>query len=128
MQGLELPDPPLMADTDLPPAIDQPPTPPTPPGPSHQFPEAEDTTGQGVRRNVTGVGARSGPRVLCTASASTTDQPVPKPITLHPLLAAAILHAGNPTVTAAILHAAMDSSGSSSTDPPVTQVNNFVLL
>ena len=66
MQGLELPNPPLLASTDLPPACDQPPSPPpTPPGPAHNFPEPEDTTGQARQRTATGSGTRMGPRVLC---------------------------------------------------------------
>ena len=72
MLGLDLPDPPLLADSDLPPAHDQPATPPAPPEPSHHFPEPEDTTGQACRRNVTGMGARSGPRVLCSVVAAST--------------------------------------------------------
>ena len=61
MQGLELPSPPLLASTDLPPACDQPPSPPTPPGPAHNFPEPEDTTGQARQRTATGSGTQMGP-------------------------------------------------------------------
>ena len=101
MQGLELPNPSLLADTDLSSAHEQPATPPTPPEPSHHFPEPEDTTGQANRRNITGVGARSRPRVLCgVASASTTL-----------------------SVPAATLPVAMESS--SSTAPPVCNFKLF---
>ena len=67
MQGLELPNPPLVAATDLLPAHDQPSSPPTPPGPVYQFPEPEDTTGQARRRATTGLGTATcmPPRVLC---------------------------------------------------------------
>ena len=75
MQGLELPNPPLLASTDLPPACDQPPSPPTPPGPVHDFPEPEDTTGQARQRTITGSSTRMGPRVLCriVSALATTD-------------------------------------------------------
>ena len=72
MLGLDLPDPPLLADSDLPLAHDQPATPPTPPGPSHHFPEPEDTTRQTCRKNVTDMGACLGPRVLCSVVATST--------------------------------------------------------
>ena len=66
MQGLELPAPPLLAETDLPSACEQPLSPPTPPGPIHQFPEPEDTTGQARRRATAGSGHHVYPRVLCS--------------------------------------------------------------
>ena len=66
MQGLELPAPPLLVETDLLPAHEQPLTPPTPPGPVHNFPELEDTTGQARRRTTTGSGTHRDPRVLVT--------------------------------------------------------------
>ena len=65
MQGLELPAPPLLAETDLPPAREQPSSPPAPPGPVHHFTEPQDTTGQARRRATAGSGQRVGPRVLC---------------------------------------------------------------
>ena len=80
MQGLELPAPPLVAETELLPACEQPPSPPTPPGPAHQFPEPEDTTGQARRRATTGSGTRVDPRVLCSvvsaSSLSTTGSTI----------------------------------------------------
>ena len=70
MQGLYLPNPPPVATTDLPPAQEQPLAPPTPPGPSHQFAEPEDTTGQARIRTSTGLGTRVGPRVLVSVVAA----------------------------------------------------------
>ena len=103
IQRLELPNPPLLADTDLPPAHEQP---PTPPEPSHQFSEPEDTTGQADRRNITGVGARSSPRVLCGVVASASSTPsIPA------------------TIPAMSLPVAMESS--SFTAPPVC---NFITI
>ena len=72
MQGLQLPNPPLLAATDLPPAHQQPLSPPTPPGPFHEFSEPEDTTGQARRRTTTGSGTRGGPRVLCSVASGST--------------------------------------------------------
>ena len=75
MQGLELFNPSLVASTDLLPARELPSSPPTPPGPSHHFPEPEDTTGQARMRSTTGTGVRVGPRVFCSilpASATIT--------------------------------------------------------
>ena len=66
MQALELPSPPLLAETDLPPAREQPLSPPVSPGPVHQFPEPDDTTGQARRRATTGTGLHVGLQVLCT--------------------------------------------------------------
>ena len=69
MQGLELSTPPLLATTDLPPANVLPLAPLTPPGPSHDFSEPEDTTGQARQRVATpGLGTRAGPRVLVSAA------------------------------------------------------------
>ena len=83
MQGLELPTPPLLAETSLLPAREQPRSPPAPPEPVHQFPEPEDTTGQASRRNTTGLGTCVGPQVLCsvasvspTTIASTSSTPI----------------------------------------------------
>ena len=78
MQGLELPAPPLLAATDLPPACEQPSSPPTPPEPVHEFPEPEDTTGQArrIRRATAGGSYRLGSQVLCrvvSASRLTTS-------------------------------------------------------
>ena len=66
MQWLELPAPSLLAETDLPPAREQPSSPPAPPGSVHQFPEPQDTTGQARERATAGSGQRMGPRVLCS--------------------------------------------------------------
>ena len=62
MQGLELPAPPLLAATELPPAHDQPLSPPTPPGTAHELPEPQlqDTTGQARRRATTGLSTHMG--------------------------------------------------------------------
>ena len=68
MQGLELPSPPLLAETDLPPACEQPLSPPVLPGSVHQFPEPDDTTGQARRRATTGMGVFVW--VLCTIKVS----------------------------------------------------------
>ena len=65
MQGLELPAPPLLAATELPPAHDQPLTPSTPPGTAHEFLEPQDTTGQARRRATAGLSTRMGSQVLC---------------------------------------------------------------
>ena len=62
MQGLELPAPSLLAETDLPPAREQA---SSPPAPVHQFPEPQDTTGQARKRATAGSGQRVGPQVLC---------------------------------------------------------------
>jgi len=64
MQGLELPNPPLLASTDLPPACDQPSSPPTPPGPVHNFPEPEDTTGQARKRATVSSGIHVGQQIM----------------------------------------------------------------
>ena len=93
MQCLELPAPPLLAATDLPPACEQPSSPPTPSGPVHKFPEPQDTTGQArrIRRATAGWSYRLGSQVLCrvvpasllttsstsTATSSTTTITVP---------------------------------------------------
>ena len=69
MQGLELSTPPLLVTNDLPPANVLPLAPPTPPGPSPDFSEPEDTTGQARRRVATpGLGTHAGPRVLVSAA------------------------------------------------------------
>ena len=70
MQVLELPEPSLVASTNLPPACDLPLCPPTPPGPLHEFPEPEDTTGQARVRATTGFSARVGTQVLCRVVAA----------------------------------------------------------
>ena len=71
MQGLEPPSPPLLAETDLPPAREQPLSPPVPTGPVHQFPEPDDTTGQARRRRATtGSDLPVGPQIQCTIKIS----------------------------------------------------------
>ena len=61
MQGLELPAPPLLAETDLPHACEQPLSLPAPPEPVHRFPEPDDTTGQARRKATAGSGLCVGP-------------------------------------------------------------------
>ena len=77
MQGLELPNPPLLAESDFPPAREQPPSPPTPLEPAHQFPEPEDTTGQARRSAIAGSGTRVGPRVLCSVVPASLASTIP---------------------------------------------------
>ena len=76
MQGLELPDPPLLATTNLLPAHEQPLSPPLPPGPAHEFLRPEDTTGQARRRAAISSGTCVGQQILCrvvSASAYNTS-------------------------------------------------------
>ena len=55
-----------MAETDLPPAHEQPLSLTAPPGPLHHFPEPKDTTGQARQKATAGSGHRMGPQVLCS--------------------------------------------------------------
>ena len=72
MQGLELPNPLLVASMDLLPACELPSSPPTPLAPSHHFPEPEDTTGQAGMKSTTGKGVRVGPCVFCSTLPAST--------------------------------------------------------
>ena len=65
MQGLELPDPPQLATTNLLPAHEQPSSPPPPPGPAHEFLEPEDTTGQARKRATVSSGTCVGQQIMC---------------------------------------------------------------
>ena len=65
MQGLELPDPALLATTNLLPAHEQPLSPPPPPGPAHEFLKLEDTIGLARKRATVRSGTCIGQQIMC---------------------------------------------------------------
>ena len=76
MQGLELPNPPLVATMILLPVHEQPLSPPHPPGPAHEFLEPKDTTGQARRMAAISSGTCVGQQIrsrVVSASASNTS-------------------------------------------------------
>ena len=112
MQGLELPAPPLLAATELPPAHDLPLCPPTPPGTAHKFPEPQDTTGQARRRANTGLSTRKGPQVLCkilSVSAPTTTLITSSTVSLT-TTAATTFTINSPTVLSALTPSASSAN------------------
>ena len=112
MQGLELPAPPLLAATELPPAHDLPLCPPTPPGTAHKFPEPQDTTGQARRRANTGLSTRKGSQVLCkilSVSAPTTTLITSSTISLT-TTSATTFTINSPTVLSALTPSASSAN------------------